>query len=75
MLCRVDDTVVEEIAKAYLIAGVDWSILRSQQPPIYVSEALTYAGESYDWQLSSLALSQPLRYEYDKGTTLGSVPT
>ena len=49
--------------------GVDWERLRSQKAPEIAlrPKATDNADDGFDWELSSLAASLPLRYEYDSG--------
>ena len=49
-------------------AGVDWERLRSQKAPEIAPRpkaANDNDDDGFDWELSSLAASLPLRYEYD----------
>lgn len=49
-----------------VLAGIDWEALRSTKPPQLLSKGQEEgAHEEFDWRLSSLALSQPLRFEYE----------
>ena len=56
---------------ARLDAGIDWDLLWSSRTPQMVQKAAEGGfADEVDWRLSSLALSQPLRYEYDSNCKL-----
>lgn len=61
-----DDTgglLISLIAAAF--TGINWVSLRSTTAPQLSLPMGLDGGEEISWRLSSLALSQPLRYEYD----------
>ena len=55
------------------MAGIDWDMLWSMEAPaLNHKDVGTSPTDEIDWRLSSLALSQPLRYEYDSNCKLDS---
>lgn len=53
-------------------AGVIWETIRSEKPPQLMldeeRDCCADGHEDVDWELSSLAASLPLKYEYDTAT-------